>query len=504
MEEAAALYRAAIEAAGEGTPRLAARALRRLAVVQHHRGDPQGASALCRQSHALARRIGDPLLAAEALNVEGGLCFEAGDLNAAHRAYRRALRLGGSDRALHARIEQNLGILANIRGELDQAARHYETALGAYEKTGDRQGCGTALHNLGMLNADRGRWADAEACYARSRDLAAEVGDAHLEALCRLNHSEVLLARGEYERAMASSTAALGLFERIGSHVDKADAYRVIGTVHRETGALALAERWLRDARALASNAGSKLSEAEATRELAVLSQTLGRNQEALALLMAAAQLFQSLDALLDCHGVAQAREKLESTYLTVVRTWAESLESADAYTFGHCERVAQYALAVARALGLEEVQQTTIRLGAYLHDLGKIQVPIEILTKPGRLTPDEFEVIKRHPVWGVELLEGVEFPWDLKPIIRWHHEKYDGTGYPDGLAGDEIPLAAQILGIVDVYDALTTTRSYRAALPSEVAIARMLETRPWWRPDVLEAFLTTVPGPTPVVAEAA
>jgi putative two-component system response regulator len=100
---------------------------------------------------------------------------------------------------------------------------------------------------------------------------------------------------------------------------------------------------------------------------------------------------------------------------------------------------------------------------------------------------------MQMHPVWGIELLESVEFPWDIKPIIRWHHEKYDGSGYPDRLRGDEIPLSAQVICIVDVYDALTTTRSYRGALDKAEALRRMHESVHWWRSDVFEAFMKTV-----------
>ena len=201
------------------------------------------------------------------------------------------------------------------------------------------------------------------------------------------------------------------------------------------------------------------LSEAEASRELALLFQGMGRNQEALVLLNTAHRLFRRLDARVDLVDVSGKVGKLQETYLALVRDWGQSIESSDSYTFGHCERVAQYAVDVATVLGFDENQLTTIRIGAYLHDVGKIKVPHEILNKPGRLTPDEFEVIKMHTIWGIELLTAVEFPWDIKPIIRWHHEKVDATGYPDRLRGDEIPLGAQIIGIVDVYDALTATR---------------------------------------------
>jgi putative nucleotidyltransferase with HDIG domain len=157
---------------------------------------------------------------------------------------------------------------------------------------------------------------------------------------------------------------------------------------------------------------------------------------------------------------------------------------------------VASYALEVARALGLDERDQTTIRLGAYLHDLGKVRVPAEILNKPGPLTRSEAEIVQTHPIWGIELLDGIEFPWDLKPIIRWHHERYDGMGYPDRLRGEEVPLSAQIVGIADVYDALTTARSYRPAFTRAAALAEIERGRGRWSEVVYGAFLTSLGRP--------
>lgn len=219
----------------------------------------------------------------------------------------------------------------------------------------------------------------------------------------------------------------------------------------------------------------------------------MGRNQEALTLLNAAHRLFGRLTARLDLVDVGAKAANLEQTYLAVVRDWGQSLESADSYTHGHCERVADYATMVAQALDCSPEEQTTIRLGAYLHDLGKVRIPHEILNKPGALTSEEFTIMKQHPVWGIEMLAAIEFPWDIKPIIRWHHEKYDGTGYPDRLKGDEIPLAAQIICIVDVFDAITTTRSYRPAMDHAEAMRRMNESRHWWKPSVFAAFERSV-----------
>jgi putative nucleotidyltransferase with HDIG domain len=380
-----------------------------------------------------------------------------------------------------------------MRGNHQAAFNHYAASLEAARAQMDERACAIAYHNLGMISADRREWVQAEGFYLQSRTIAERVGDVHLEGLCLLNQSEVHVARQKYDRAREDAEAALAIFDRLGSPNDKADAYRLLGVVYRETGRPALAESRLRAAAELAVTTGSVLSEAEASRELGRLYQTMGRNQEALTVLNAAYRLFGRLDARLDLVDVQAKVADLEGTFLAVVRDWGQSIESADQYTFGHCSRVADYAQQVARALDLSDLELTTIRLGAYLHDLGKVKVPHEILNKPGRLTPEEFGVIQQHPVWGVELLAAIEFPWDIKPIIRWHHEKHDASGYPDRLRGDEIPIAAQIIGIVDVYDALTTTRSYRPAMTHSVALQVMGETPHWWRSDVLAAFLGSV-----------
>jgi putative nucleotidyltransferase with HDIG domain len=494
MAEAVQCYEAAIEAAGRhGERGILAEALRRLGVVHHHRDQPEKARELCERSYKTALEIGDSVLAAEALNALAGFDFESGAIESAREKFYRALELGGASAELRGRTEQNLGILANIQGALAQALAHYQRSLGAFESIGDDRGCAIAYHNLGMVSADRELWDDADRYFRRSLDIVEAIGDVHLQGLGLLNHAEVHLARQRYEQARLNAEAALAIFDRLGSRLDKADAYKVIGRVYRETGRHALAESRLRSAVDLAVSTGSILSEAEASRELALLFQGMGRNQESLRLLNAAHRLFGRLDARVDLVDVSTKVHRLEETYFAVVRDWGQSIESSDSYTFGHCERVAGYALALARELGLDEEQQTTIRIGAYLHDLGKVRVPHEVLNKPSALTPEEFRVIQMHPLWGLELLATVDFPWDIKPIIRWHHEKYDGSGYPDRLRGAEIPVNAQVICIVDVYDALTTTRSYRGALSPVEALTQMQECRSWWRPDVFQAFMRSV-----------
>jgi putative nucleotidyltransferase with HDIG domain len=494
LDQALHAYAEAIEIAGtQDQPAILVEALRRKAVIHFRRNEAEHARTLCEQSYDQAVAMGNRTLAGEAMNALGGFGMQMGELDQARTTLRSALRLGQGDSALLGRIHQNLGILANIQGLHDEALEHYRLSLEAFQQAGDEPGSAIAFHNLGLITGQRGNLAEAEASLLRSVAIATRIEDVHLEGLCWLNLAFLSHQGEQYGEAMKRAEAALAIFEQLACQADKADAYKVIGMVFRDTGRPVMAESRLRAAAQMAVQTSSVLTEAESSRELALLYQTLGRNQEALGLLYHAHGLFSRLRAQIQLVDVAGKQQQLEATYLHVVREWGQSIESSDHYTHGHCERVAEYAVATAHALGLDPIQQTTVRLGAYLHDVGKVRVPHEVLNKPGRLTKEEFELMKQHTVYGVELLDGVEFPWDIKPIIRWHHEKLDGTGYPDALQGDAIPLPAQIIGISDVYDALTTTRSYRPALPRREALEEMERCRGWWRPDVFEAFMHSI-----------
>jgi putative nucleotidyltransferase with HDIG domain len=484
-------YQAAIDMAiATGDAPTQSEALRRLSVAMHRQLERGVARELCTQSFGVADDIGDQALAAEALNTLGGFELEAGQTGTAGDLFHRALAMARDNPALIGRIEQNLGIIANIRGDLGAALLHYENSLAASTLARDDSGCAIAYHNLGMISADQHEWERAEHYFDSSLALADSLGDVRMRGLCLLNRSEVFIARQRFEDARLSAEDALRLFDELDARAQKADAYKFLGVVYRETGRPVLAEARLTSAIALAAECGSALGEAEASRELARLHQLMGRNQEALRLLNAARALFVHLDARGDLSDVTSKAAELERTYLAIVRDWGQSIESADSYTYGHCERVATYAVAVARALGLDAARQTTVQVGAYLHDVGKVRIPHEILNKPGKLTREERELMELHTIYGLELLEGVDFPWDIKPLIRWHHEKCDGSGYPDRLRGEAIPLEAQIIGIVDVYDALTSTRSYRAAMPADAAVEELRRCRAWWRDDIVEAAL--------------
>src|SRR5689334_24623534 len=175
-----------------------------------------------------------------------------------------------------------------------------------------------------------------------------------------------------------------------------------------------------------------------------------------------------------------------------VITTLALTIEARDPYTLGHCDRLSRYAVALGEALGLDQDMVRALRLGGYLHDLGKISVPDGILLKPGPLDPIEQERIRAHPGAGSDLVLGLHSLELVRPIMRHHHEKWDGSGYPDGLKGEAIPLGARIISVVDVFDALHTDRPYKAALPRSEAVSLLLRETDagYWDPRVVDTFL--------------
>ena len=187
--------------------------------------------------------------------------------------------------------------------------------------------------------------------------------------------------------------------------------------------------------------------------------------------------------------------ESAESLFLTLGRI----VEARDPCTEGHCERLTDYATALGRQLQLDQDELDALHRGAFLHDVGKIAIPDRVLLKKGKLTRKEYDLMKRHPAIGDELCRTVRSFDAVRPIVRHHHERLDGRGYPDGLAGDAIPLLAQIVSVVDVFDALTTERPYRMAVPPEEAFQVLAdESEKGWRDRALvDAFVNVVTAPS-------
>jgi diguanylate cyclase (GGDEF)-like protein/putative nucleotidyltransferase with HDIG domain len=182
--------------------------------------------------------------------------------------------------------------------------------------------------------------------------------------------------------------------------------------------------------------------------------------------------------------------EEIASLNMRTIEALALAIEAKDQTTHTHLQRVRTYAVEVAKDLKLPDTEIEALRAAALLHDIGKLAVPEQIINKPGKLTPEEFEKMKVHPVVGAEILERVAFPYPVAPIVRSHHERWDGSGYPEGLSGEQIPMGARILAAVDCLDALASHRQYRQALPLVEAMARLKErSGTWFDPRVVEVL---------------
>ena len=168
---------------------------------------------------------------------------------------------------------------------------------------------------------------------------------------------------------------------------------------------------------------------------------------------------------LLNAVRASRATDSLEDATV-VITALANSIEGRDAYTCGHVERVATYSTEIGKHMGVEGEELSTLRTGSMLHDIGKVTVPDQILNKPGRLSSEEMDIVKRHPIVGHDILRPLRTFQNVLPVVRWHHERPNGTGSPDGVGGDDLPLLPRIVAVADCFDALSTDRPYRPAFP--------------------------------------
>ena len=458
--------------------RVAAALIRWIGRTYVEDADLEAALDCCEAALAAASVNGDRSGIAHAVNLKAIVYQRRGQLDEAERLYEdardRARRAHESQ--LVAMIAQNMGTIANIRGDLPLALKHYRSSLAQYRALGLDEYVGPLLTNLGLVYTDLRRWRSAERAFDEAVAWCQRAGDLAAETVAEADRAKLWLARKRYVEARDSCERALALAEASGNDRALGEACRHYGVVLRETGEYAEAHKYLQRARQLADARHDLLLAAETAREMAELYRAQGLNYETLQCLNEAHRVFAQLRARRDLADVDRRAALLESEYLAIVRRWGESIEAKDLYTQGHCERVADYACALARDAGLDPQLLLWFRMGALLHDVGKLIVPPEILNKTGPLSEEELAVVRRHPDAGVDLLADIDFPWDIRPMVRHHHERWDGTGYPQGIAGDAIPLAARILCVADVYDALTTTRSYRAAYARDDALRIMSE----------------------------
>ncbi len=461
----------------EGTAREAARVLRWIGTVHRERGDLE----LAEEVYAASLAIADlNELTADRAAVWNCLAITAqyrGHGEEAERLYMRARDLAerAEDLRLLAMVDQNLGTLASIRGDATFALASYRSALRRYRVLQDDLSAAGALTNIGKVHVSLSEVEPAESSFEAAAEAAARVGNSLVTSYVEMNRAELYLRRQRFEDAREACDRALAGFSRTGSKAGLGGVYRLYGALYREVGRAHLAEVNFSQALSLASTTGDRLLQAETLTEWALLHTETGQTREALVVLNRAHRLFLELRASRHVLQVEGLMLKMQPRLLQTISAYGDEVtEASDPEIGGHARRVGAFATLLGDATGVSAEDRIVLRTGALLHDVGKAVIPNSVLTKHGSLSSAEWELVKSHTVVGHELVADLEFPWDITPVVRSHHEHWDGSGYPDGLRGDDIPVVARLVCVADVFDALTSTRSYRPAMSASEALAVM------------------------------
>lgn len=466
-------------------------ALRWLGRAYLEQGNRGAAMDVLEAAVAAASQAGSASAIAQALNVVAIVHQTGGDLDMAESMYTEARITAQSirDAEALAMIDQNLGTVASIRGDIVRALEAFRLSLEGYRALGLRDQAAQVLNNIGLAYSDLGELDRAAAAYAEAEQTFGEERDETNKMNVALNQVQLCIATGRFDEAQERIEPLLGLSGGIAPSW-RGEVFRHVGVIARERGDYMKAAEYLGRASECAQEAEDLLLKADVTEQLAELYWTQKRHRDMLANLNESHALYSRLKAQHRVTQVERRNTALEARFLEIAHQWGDSIESKDHYTHGHCQRVAFFACVLADSAGMDSRSLFWFRLGALLHDIGKIIVPTDVLNKTGDLSDEEWAIMKRHPEAGLELVADIDFPGDVRAIIRNHHERWDGHGYPDGLAGDDIPFAARILCVADVYDALTTARSYRDSLSHNRAAQVMRESRGQFDPHLLEMFL--------------
>lgn len=461
----------------EGDPKSRADILRWIGTVHTERGSLDDAASRFAASKAEADTAELREQSAAALVSMANVELLRGHLDSAVDLFLQARAISediGHDR-LVAMIDQNLGTISNIQGNVALALLSYRSALERYRRLNDEFTATRALNNMGMAHVDLAEWEAAETCFAEASEIATRTGDTLMVGRVELNRAELHLKRRRYDAAQESCDRSLQVFQRLRTKPSIAEAYKFYGMLYRETGKPEQSDTHFALSLGMAEACQNKLLQAESQMEWAVLHLEEERKQEGVLYLNRSLRLFQELKATREVLDIERRLERLKELYLPAVKGWGSGLaEGKDPYQVGHSQRVADYASKLAREVGVEGWDLTWLRIGAFIHDLGNMAVPAEVLGKSDVLSDDERELMKVHTIMGDSMAAQLDFPEQVRPVVRSHHEQWAGGGYPDRLVGEEIPLNARIVSIADVYDALTSPRSFRAAYTRDEALQIM------------------------------
>ena len=473
-DEALAHFEAALELLPQDhEPASRADVMREMGRVYQHRGDLDRAQERYESSRQVAEDAGLREKVVAVLMGRANLELLRGNLDAATDLFLQAREISeelGEDR-LVAMVDHNLGVVSNIQGNVAVALLSYRSALERYRRVGDQGHATMALNNMGMAHVDLGEWGAAETCFQQASELAKQIGNTMLVGRVELNRAELHLKKRRYDAAQESVEKSLQVFHRLRLKPSIAEAYKFQGVLFRETRRPEQSDTHFALSLGMAEACQNRLLQAETQMEWALLHLEEERQQEGVLYLNRSLKLFQELKASREVLDIERRLGRLKELYLPAVSGWgAKVAEEKDPYQVGHAQRVADYATKLAKEVGVEGWDLTYVRIGAFIHDLGNMAVPAEVLRKTDELDAQERELMQVHTLVGDSMAKQLDFPEEVRPIVRGHHERWAGTGYPDKLAGEKIPFGARIVSIADVYDALTSPRSFREAYSAEEA----------------------------------
>ena len=440
--------------------------------VNYERGEYEDANNNFLECLVTARENRNLKRAAAALNGMAVVAQLRGELEVAEPLYAQAevlaRRMG--DIKLTGKIAQNLGTLANTRGDMQTALLRYQTALESFRNTRDDGAAAWVLNNMGMLHTDVGEYPEAELCFNAAYSLARRQGDHATLGKIETNRAELYLTRQNYEAARDACDRAFATFGQLASHIGLGEVHKAYGVLQRETGKLHVAHVQFALALELARRCDNPLLQAETESEIAKTYIAESKFKQAVGALNRAYRIFCELDARREILDLRRRLDRIEEPYMSALQLWVQS----DAALRSHRptirgRRVAEFACALGAALEYQNLSE--LRIASYLLEVGAAAIGFSLLEKP-ELTEEERRIVREHPVRADSVLEALDFPVGIRAIVRHHHERFDGAGYPDGLTATDIPLGARIVALADQYDALTTARPNRPPLSAAVAAA--------------------------------
>ncbi|HET8656814.1 MAG TPA: HD domain-containing phosphohydrolase [Longimicrobiaceae bacterium] len=467
--------------------------LRRIGIVHQSRGDLEQALEIFETVLVVAEMNELDESVASVLISIAAVHQSRGELDVARAHYERsgAMAVKSGDEMIAAAVEQNLAILANIRGETETALASYGAALERFQRLELKQHAASVLLNMAISHIDLENWQDAERCCDEAHGLASAAGDRVILGVVELNRAELYLKRQSYERARDACDQALGIFGPMRAKPKLGEAYKLYGILHRDTGKLEQAGLHLALSVGLAEVSQDRLLEAEAQLEWALVHVEEERYHEAIRRLNRSYGIFEMLQAKREIGEIESLLDRLRRAYMPAVTAWGvQAVEKRDPYRPGSTDRIVRYCTRLGEVVGLGGWELTWLRAGAAIHDVGYSAMPMEVLAKAGTLSHGERELLQSHTVLGDVMSGEMNFPAEVRAIVRGHHEQWNGGGYPDRLVGEEIPLGARILSVADCYDALTSERSWRPAYQPDDALGVMRESSgQLFDPQVFDAF---------------